>query len=90
MQSSFHPEKSPAEIAVKFPIYAACALIGACPCKRLIADEGRRSGRHELGDEVRGRCLECGAELNVPLATERHSRLVVVGRAGQGIIEVDD
>jgi len=67
------------------PDLSAFVRLASCP-----VCAGRRRVLVEVGDEVRGRCLECGAELNVPLATERHSRLVVVGRAGQGIIEVDD
>ncbi len=51
---------------------------------------GRRRMLVEHRGELRGRCLGCGAFLPVPLATERQSRLVVVGRAGQGIVEFDD
>jgi hypothetical protein len=43
----------------------------------------------EVDDQLRGRCLECGAALTLPLATERQSRLMVVGRTGQGILEID-
>jgi hypothetical protein len=42
-----------------------------------------------VGHELRGRCLECGFELTLPLATEQQSRLMVVGRAGQGIVALD-
>jgi len=50
--------------------------------------EGRRRVLVEIGGELRGRCLGCGAELSVPLATERTSRMVLVGRAGQGVVEL--
>ena len=67
------------------PDMSAFVRLACCPiCS------GRRRVLVEVGDEVRGRCLECGAELSLPLATERHSRLVVVGRSGQGIVEIDD
>ena len=49
---------------------------------------GRRRMLVEVEDQLRGRCLECGATLTVPLATERQSRLMVVGRGGQGILEI--
>jgi hypothetical protein len=42
----------------------------------------------EVGGDLRGRCLGCGAELSVPLATERTGRMRVVGRAGQGVVEI--
>ena len=42
----------------------------------------------EVGGDLRGRCLGCGAELIVPLATERTGRMRVVGRAGQGVVEI--
>jgi hypothetical protein len=51
--------------------------------------EGRRRVLIEVGDQLRGRCLECGAELSVPLATETSGRLLLVGRAGQGIFALD-
>ena len=49
---------------------------------------GRRRVIVEVGGELRGRCLGCGAELGVPLATERTARMVLVGRAGQGVVEI--
>lgn len=49
---------------------------------------GRRRVLVEVGGNLRGRCLGCGAELSVPLATERTGRVRVVGRAGQGVMEV--
>jgi hypothetical protein len=42
----------------------------------------------EVGGELRGRCLGCGTELSLPLATERTRRMRVVGRAGQGVVEI--
>jgi hypothetical protein len=49
---------------------------------------GRRRVLVEVGGDLQGRCLGCGAELSVPLATERTGRVRVVGRAGQGIVEI--
>jgi hypothetical protein len=51
--------------------------------------DGRRRVLVEVGDQLRGRCLECGAELPLPLATETQGRLVLVGRGGQGIFTLD-
>jgi hypothetical protein len=42
----------------------------------------------EVGGELRGRCLGCGAELSLPLATERTRRIRVVEHAGQGVVEI--
>jgi hypothetical protein len=42
----------------------------------------------EVAGEVRGRCLECGADLPVPLGTERHPHALIVGRGGQGVLEI--
>jgi len=79
------PPAPPPPTIEALPERSAFLRLASCPqCA------GRRRVLVEVADEVRGRCLECGAELSVPLATERHSRLVVVGRAGQGILEVDD
>lgn len=78
----------PAPPAVRRPPDARSDLtaylrLASCPeCS------GRRRMLVEVDDQLRGRCLECGVALTLPLATERQSRLVVVGRAGQGIIEV--
>jgi hypothetical protein len=49
---------------------------------------GRRRVLVEVDGELRGRCLGCGAELSLPLATERSRRMRVVGRAGQGVVEI--
>lgn len=66
------------------PEAAGYTRLASCPqC------EGRRRVIVEVGDELHGRCLECGAELTLPLATETQGRLVVVGRAGQGILTVE-
>jgi hypothetical protein len=50
------------------------------------------SGRHrvlvEVAGELRGRCLGCGSELPVPLGTERQHRDLIVGRGGQGVVEI--
>jgi len=48
---------------------------------------GRRRVLVEIADKVRGRCIDCGAELPVPLATERCLPHVIVGRAGQTVVE---
>jgi hypothetical protein len=50
---------------------------------------GRRRTLLEVGNRLVGRCLGCGEELEVPLDTEYHRQLVIVGRAGQGILTVD-
>jgi hypothetical protein len=52
---------------------------------------GRRRVLDEIAGDVRGRCLECGAELPVPLATEWH-RPGATGRVGRGVValEVED
>ncbi len=50
---------------------------------------GRRRVLMEVAGDIRGRCLGCGAELPLPLATERTHRMRVVGRAGQGVVEID-
>ena len=63
---------------------AAYTRLTSCP-----TCAGRRRVLVEVEEELRGRCLDCGTELMVPLATEQSSRLVVVGRAGQGILELD-
>lgn len=65
------------------PDLTAYIRLASCPeCS------GRRRMLVEVDDQLRGRCLECGAALTLPLATERQSRLMVVGRAGQGILEI--
>lgn len=47
---------------------------------------GRRRTLVEVGNHLVGRCLGCGEELGLPLETEWQSQLVIVGRAGQGIL----
>ena len=47
---------------------------------------GRRRTLVEVGGRLVGRCLGCGEELSLPLETEWQSRIVIVGRAGQGIL----
>jgi hypothetical protein len=42
----------------------------------------------EVAGELRGRCLDWGVDLPVPLGTERHDRELIVGRGGQGTVEV--
>jgi hypothetical protein len=49
---------------------------------------GRRRVLVEVSGELHGRCLGCGTELSLPLATERTRRVRVVGRAGQGVVEI--
>jgi hypothetical protein len=64
------------------PADRAYVRLAACPhCA------GRRPVLVEAAGDVRGRCLECGADLPVPLGTERHQRGLIVGRGGQGIVE---
>jgi hypothetical protein len=68
------------------PADPAYVRLASCPrCA------GRRRVLDEIAGDVRGRCLECGAELPVPLATERH-RSGAVGRAGRSTVtlEVED
>jgi uncharacterized Zn finger protein len=61
----------------------AFVRLAACPqCS------ARRRVLAEVGGELRGRCLGCGTELSLPLATERTRRMRVVGRAGQGVVEI--
>jgi hypothetical protein len=50
---------------------------------------GRRRTLVEVGGNLVGRCLGCGEELSVPLETEWQSHVVIVGRAGQGILTTD-
>ena len=50
---------------------------------------GRRRALVEVGNRLVGRCLGCGEELSVPLETEWQSHVVIVGRAGQGVLTVD-
>lgn len=45
---------------------------------------GRRRTLVEVGGSLVGRCLGCGEEL--PLETEWQSRIVIVGRGGQGVL----
>ena len=49
---------------------------------------GRRRVLVEVAGELSGRCLDCGVDLPVPLGTERHHRRLVVGRGGQGVVEI--
>ncbi len=63
------------------PPEPAYVRLASCPqCS------GRRRVLVEVGGDLQGRCLGCGAELTVPLATERTGRVHVVGRAGQGVV----
>ena len=48
---------------------------------------GRRRTLVEVGNRLVGRCLGCGEEL--PLDFEWQSHVVIVGRAGQGILTTD-
>jgi hypothetical protein len=70
----------PTPTAAPAPAYLRLA---ACP---------QCAGRHrvlvEVAGELRGRCLDCGAELPAPLGTERTGRELIVGRGGQGIVEL--
>jgi hypothetical protein len=50
---------------------------------------GRRRALVEVGNRLVGRCLGCGDELSMPLDTEWQSQLVIVGRAGQGVLTID-
>jgi hypothetical protein len=47
---------------------------------------GRRRTLVEVGGRLVGRCLGCGEELSLPLETEWQSQVLIVGRAGQGIL----
>jgi uncharacterized Zn finger protein len=49
---------------------------------------GRRRVLVEVGGDLHGRCLGCGIELSLPLATERTGRIRVVGRTGRGVVEI--
>lgn len=64
---------------------AAPAFVRLACCPRCA---GRRRVLDEVDGDVRGRCLECGAELPVPLATERH-RPSAAGRTGRGVLTLD-
>lgn len=68
------------EVTTSAPEYLRLAACAHCA--------GRRRVLVEVAGEVRGRCLGCGAELPVPLGTERHRRRLIVGRGGQGIVEI--
>jgi len=50
---------------------------------------GRRRALVEVGNRLVGRCLGCGDELSVPLETEWQNQIVIVGRAGQGVLTLD-
>jgi hypothetical protein len=50
---------------------------------------GRRRTLVEVGGRLVGRCLGCGEELGLPLETEWQSHVLIVGRAGQGILTAD-
>jgi hypothetical protein len=50
---------------------------------------GRRRALVEVGNRLVGRCLGCGEELSLPLETEWQSQMVIVGRAGQGVLTLD-
>jgi hypothetical protein len=63
------------------PTYVRLASCPHCAARRRVLVE--------IGGDIRGRCLGCGAELSLPLATERTGRMVVVGRAGQGLVEIE-
>jgi hypothetical protein len=52
--------------------------------------DGRKRALVEIGGRLVGRCLGCGEELSVPLETEWHNHIVLVGRAGQGAYTVED
>ena len=47
---------------------------------------GRRRALVEVGSRLVGRCLGCGEELTLPLETVWESQVVMVGRAGQGVV----
>ena len=47
---------------------------------------GRRRALIETAAAVRGHCLGCGADLDVPLAVELSGRVSVVGRGGQQVV----
>ena len=60
--------------------------LASCP-----ACTGRRRVIAEVDGEVRGRCLECGDDLVVPLATERQGPLrVLSGSVRRGYPGSDD
>ncbi|MEA2670556.1 MAG: hypothetical protein QOG45_776 [Chloroflexota bacterium] len=61
------------------------AFVRLASCPRCSA---RRRVLVEVAGDLRGRCLGCGIELSLPLATERTGRVRVVGRAGQGVAEI--
>lgn len=65
------------------PVFVRLACCPRCAGRRRVLDE--------IAGDVRGRCLECGAELPVPLATERHHPRAA-GRSGRGVVtlEVED
>jgi hypothetical protein len=71
---------APSEPTTSEPGYLRLAACVQCA--------GRRRVLVEVAGEVRGRCLDCGAGLALPLGTERHRRELIVGRGGQGIVEV--
>lgn len=68
------PPAEPAEATLDFLRLASCGRCG-----------GRRRALVETATAMRGRCLDCGAELDAPLGIEVHEPLTVVGRAGQVI-----
>jgi hypothetical protein len=74
---------SPPLLQVTAPSDPAYLRLAPCPdCA------GRRRVLAEVAGELSGRCLDCGVELSVPLDTERHHRRLVVGRAGQAVVEI--
>jgi len=47
----------------------------------------RRRALMEAGHHVTGRCLNCGADMPTPLDVEIQGHPVLVGRAGQDLVE---
>jgi uncharacterized Zn finger protein len=48
----------------------------------------RRRVLMEAGSQITGRCLNCGADMPAPLEVEIQGHAVLVGRAGQDLVEV--
>lgn len=78
--------RMPARPKLLRPLGADRGHLRLAPC-RLCA--GRRRILVEVAGNVRGRCLDCGAELLVPFATERLLPHMIVGRGGQAIVAGD-
>jgi len=74
--------QDPAETDEQLAEQTRYRRLSSCP-----SCSGRRRTLVEVGSRLVARCLGCGEEL--PLDTEWQSQILIVGRAGQGILTAD-